>query len=68
MSKRKNSTPLDTHQKRVLIDTLKMSDDGARIFGSVTKEFARETLHTKFGMSKERIASLEDAYNTGEPL
>ena len=68
MPKRKNSNTLDTNQKRVLIDTLKMSDDGARIFGSVTKEYARETLHTKFGMSKESIARLEDAYDTGEPL
>ena len=67
MAKKKTNS-IDRHQKKVLIDTLKMSDDTARILSSVTKEYARDTLNTKFGMTKESIARLEDAYDTGESL
>ncbi len=52
------TTP-QVHQKRIAIDTLKMSDAGARIMGGMSKPFARAFLVDPCGWTAARIAKLE---------
>lgn len=53
----------EKHQKRIAIDTLKMSDAGANIMGGMTKEEAREFLKG-IGYSDDRIKKLEASKKT----
>jgi hypothetical protein len=52
----------EQHQKKIALDTLKMSDMGASIMGGMTKEEAREFLRT-IGYSEERIKRIEATLN-----
>lgn len=46
------------HQKKVAIDTLKMSDSGALVMGGMTKQEAREFL-LSIGYTEKRIDMIE---------
>lgn len=48
----------EKHQKRIAVDTLKLSDIGANILGGMDKVQARQFL-TKIGYSPVRIAKIE---------
>ena len=53
--------PLDVfqrHQKRIALDTLRMSDIGARIMGGMDKPAAREFLRS-IGYTAAQIAKME---------
>ena len=56
--KQKLTTP-EKHQGKIAIQTLKMSDAGARIMGGMSKEEARNFLRS-IGYSSAQIALLED--------
>lgn len=48
----------DRHQKKIALDTLRLSDAGASIMGGMSKEEAR-TFLKKIGYSDERIKKIE---------
>ena len=55
--------PLDTfqrHQKRIALDTLRMTDVGASIMGGMDKPAARDFLRS-IGYAPAQIAKLESA-------
>jgi hypothetical protein len=50
----------ERHQKKIAIDTLRMSDMGANIMGGMTKDEARAFL-AKIGYSAQQIARIENS-------
>ena len=57
------SKPLNVfqrHQKRIALDTLRMSDIGAKIMGGMDKPAAREFLRS-IGYAPAQIAKMESA-------
>lgn len=50
----------DKHRKKIAIDTLKMSDSGAKIAGGMTKDEARKFLKS-IGYSDDKIKKLEES-------
>jgi len=55
----------EKHQKRIAIDTLKMSDAGAGIMGGMTKDEARKFL-ARIGYSEDAIKKLEASKKTAD--
>ena len=54
-----NLNLFDCHQKKIAIQTLKMSDVGAMIMGGMSKEEARNVLK-RIGYSDSQISKIED--------